>query len=69
MHGTTQGNLLCSYLYLKLIKHHIFHFIFYVFSSTKLENRRVEQILWGIRGLASLEGESGRERGKRVKMV
>jgi hypothetical protein len=30
-----------SYLYLKLAKHHVFLIVFYVFSSTKLENRRV----------------------------
>jgi hypothetical protein len=28
---TTQGDSLCSYLYLKLAKHHDFQFIFYVF--------------------------------------
>jgi hypothetical protein len=38
--GTTQGNSLFSYLYLKLAKHHVSCFIFYVFSSTKSENRR-----------------------------
>jgi hypothetical protein len=45
--GTTQGNSLCRYLYLKLAKWHVSCFIFYVFSSTKLENRRAEQILLG----------------------
>jgi hypothetical protein len=35
---TTQGNSLGSYLYLKLAKHHVFCFIYYVFPSTKLEN-------------------------------
>jgi hypothetical protein len=40
--GTTHGNSLCSYLYLKLEKHHVSCFIFYVFSSTKSENRRAE---------------------------
>jgi hypothetical protein len=43
--GTTQGSSLCSYLYLKLAKHHVSCFIFYVFPSTKSENRRVEQVL------------------------
>jgi hypothetical protein len=37
--GTTQGNSLRSYLYLKLAKCQVSHFIFYVFSSIKLENR------------------------------
>jgi hypothetical protein len=41
-----QGNSLCSYLHLKL-KCHVFHFIFSLFSSTKLENRRVEQAVGG----------------------
>jgi hypothetical protein len=47
--GTTQGNSLCSYLYLRLAKCHVSHFIFYGFSSTKLENRREEQYCgeWG----------------------
>jgi hypothetical protein len=48
---TTQGNSLCSYLYVKLSKTLVFLFIFYVFSSTKLENRKAKQILpecvWG----------------------
>jgi hypothetical protein len=56
--GTTQGNFLCSYLYLKLAKRHVSHFIFYVFSSTKSENRRAEQILRG-HGLAPVGGGSG----------
>jgi hypothetical protein len=38
--GTTQGNSLCSCLYLKLAKCHASHFIFNinVFPSTKSEN-------------------------------
>jgi hypothetical protein len=40
----TQGISLYSYLYLKLAYHHVFLFS-YVFSSTKLENKRVEQVL------------------------
>jgi hypothetical protein len=43
--GITQGNSLCSYLYLRVAKCHVFHFIFHGFSPTKLENRRAEQIL------------------------
>jgi hypothetical protein len=35
----SQGNFLCSYLYLKQAKMSFF-------SLTKLENRRVEQVLW-----------------------
>jgi hypothetical protein len=42
-----QRNSLCSYLYLEVAKLHVSHFIFYVFSSTKLENRRAEQVLQG----------------------
>jgi hypothetical protein len=45
--GTTQGNSLCSYLYLKLAKCHNFIFTFLCFSSRKLENRRAEQVLPG----------------------
>jgi hypothetical protein len=40
----TQGISLYSYPHLKLEKRHIFLIIVYVFSSTKLENKRVEQI-------------------------
>jgi hypothetical protein len=61
--GTTQGNSLCSCLYLKLAKHHISHFIFYIVSSTKSENRREDQVLsrgecwheWDLEG----DGEKG----------
>jgi hypothetical protein len=49
---TTQGNSLC--LYLKLAKHHVPLFIFYVFSSTKSENRRAEQVLWWGDGVGGL---------------
>jgi hypothetical protein len=48
--GTTQGNSLCGYLYLKLAKHHVSYFIFYVFPSTKSGNRREEQFLPGAGG-------------------
>jgi hypothetical protein len=45
-----QGNSLCSYLYLKQTKMSCFSF--YLFSSTKSENRSMEQVLprgrcWG----------------------
>jgi hypothetical protein len=42
---TAQGISLCSYLYLKLAK--MLCLSNYVFSSTKLENRRAEQVLLG----------------------
>jgi hypothetical protein len=44
----TQGNSLCSYLYLRLAKCHVSSFIYYVFSATKFENRRAEQVLQGV---------------------
>jgi hypothetical protein len=43
----TQGISLYSYLHLKLAKTLCFPFILYVFSSTKSENKRVEQVLPG----------------------
>jgi hypothetical protein len=39
------GISLYGYLYLKLEKHYIFLIISSVFSSTKLEKKRVEQVL------------------------
>jgi hypothetical protein len=39
------GISLYSYLYLKLTKMYVFLIIAYVFSSTKSENKRVEQVL------------------------
>jgi hypothetical protein len=50
----SQGNSLCSYKQ----KCHIF---FSIFSSTKLENRRAEQVMPRGRGLVEVGG--GRERG------
>jgi hypothetical protein len=41
----TLGISLYSYLYLKLAKCYVFLIISCVFSSTKLENKRVEQVL------------------------
>jgi hypothetical protein len=38
----SQENSLCSYLYLKP-KCHVFHFIFSLFSPTKLENKWAQQ--------------------------
>jgi hypothetical protein len=43
--GTTHGNSLCNYLYLKLVKCHASSFIFYTFSSTESDNKRAEQVL------------------------
>jgi hypothetical protein len=45
----TLGISLYSYFYLKLAKHYVFLVISYVFSSTKSENKRVEQVLPGSR--------------------
>jgi hypothetical protein len=59
--GTTQGISLCSYLYLKLAKCHVSHFIFYVFSFTKSENWRAEQVLSG--GVGTVEGGQWQKRG------
>jgi hypothetical protein len=56
--GTTQGNSLCSYFYLKLAKHHISHFIFYVFSSQNRRTGRQNRFCLGEEGLV---GTSGRE--------
>jgi hypothetical protein len=41
--GLTQG---IPYLYFKLAKCHVFLIIFYHFSSTKSENKRVEHSAW-----------------------
>jgi hypothetical protein len=59
----TQGITLCSYLYLKLSKCHVSPFIFYVFSSTKSKNRRVEKVLPG------WEGGGGGETCRRINVV
>jgi hypothetical protein len=45
--GTTQGNSLCSYFNLKLAKHPVSHFIFYVFSSTKSSWVGWDGVGWG----------------------
>jgi hypothetical protein len=63
--GTTQGNSLRSYLYLKLAKCQVSHFIFYVFSSIKLENRGRNRI----GAVGTVGGGGGGERGGRVNMV
>jgi hypothetical protein len=58
----SQGNTLCSYLYLKQAK--MSFFLFFFFPATKSENRRVEQVLWG-RGkrLVPVGGGGGRKGG------
>jgi hypothetical protein len=65
----TRGISLYRYLYLKLAKHHVSLIIFYDFSSTKSENRRVEQVLPGGGEFGTSVGESGGERGERMNMV
>jgi hypothetical protein len=65
--GTTQGNSLCSYLYLKVVKHHVSCFICYVFPPTKPENRKAEQVLPRERGtLGSWHRREGEVAGKGV---
>jgi hypothetical protein len=43
--GTTQGNSLCSYLYLKLAKSHAFHFTCYVYVCTYNLSINLEEVL------------------------
>jgi hypothetical protein len=65
VHDNNIRNSLCSYFYLKLAKRHVSLIIFYVFSFTKLENRRVEQVgRW-----APMGGGRWQERGRRINMV
>jgi hypothetical protein len=58
-----QGSSLCSYLYLKL-NVMFFCFIFSLFSPTKSENRKAEQILprgrAGTSGRVEVLGKGGR---------
>jgi hypothetical protein len=58
----SQGNSLCTYLYLKQVKMSLFSL--FLFSSIKSGNRRTEQILQGLGGLAPVGGD--RCQGKRV---
>jgi uncharacterized membrane protein len=44
------GISLYSYLYLELAKTYVFFIISYVFSSTKSENKKAEQVLPGSGG-------------------
>jgi hypothetical protein len=57
----SQGNSLYSYLYLKQ-KYYVLLFIFFL-SSTKLENRRAEQVLPERGGLASVGGGRWQRKG------
>jgi hypothetical protein len=56
---TSQGNSLCSSLYLKLAKMSCYSFLSFLLSA-KSENRRAEQVLTGQR-----VGTSGRVAGER----
>jgi hypothetical protein len=67
---TTQGNSLCSYLYLKLAKMPCFSFLSFMFFL--LQNLRTGgwNWFWGRAGTSGrLEGRGGRERGRRMNMV
>jgi hypothetical protein len=67
--GTIKRSSLCSYLYFKLAKMPCFSFLsFMFFSTTKLENRREEQVLQR-EGWHWWEGKGVRERGSRRNMV
>jgi hypothetical protein len=57
----TVGLSLYSYPYLKLQKCYVFLIISYVFSSTKLENKRVEQVLPSSKGVGDRVGAEGRD--------
>jgi hypothetical protein len=57
----SQGNSLCSHLYLKLEKKSCFSF--HLFSSAKLENKREEEILPREEGWHQWERGGGRKRG------
>jgi hypothetical protein len=43
----SHGSFLCSYPYLKLAKMSCFSSVFFLYSSAKSENRRVEQVPQG----------------------
>jgi hypothetical protein len=70
----SQGNSLCSNLCLKQAKMSCFSFYFFPFFSTKLENRRAEQVLpkavgvwyqWEVGG----KGEKGKDGEHGAKSV
>jgi hypothetical protein len=50
-------------------KRHVSFFIFYVFSSTKWENRRAEQVLWGKPVGTGGRGDVAGEKGRMMKMM
>jgi uncharacterized membrane protein YjfL (UPF0719 family) len=62
----SQGNSLCSYLNLKQATTVIFLFSF---SSTKLENKRMQQVCGGRRAGTSGMGEVVGKGGRRVNTV
>jgi hypothetical protein len=60
---TTQGISLHSYPHCKLAKHCVFLFILHVFSSTKSENKRVQQFSLEEAGVGVGGGGGGGRRG------
>jgi hypothetical protein len=64
----SQGISLCSYLYLKQQKCLVFLCIFYLFSSTKSENRRAEQVLPRGKWVTPAGGGVGKE-SRKVNIV
>jgi hypothetical protein len=62
-----QGNSWYSHFYLKEAKMSCFSF--YIFSSEKLENRKVEQVLPSREGWHQWEGEVIGGEGRRVNKV
>jgi hypothetical protein len=64
----SEGNSPCSCLYLNKKKGHFFFFL--LFSSTKLENSRAEQVCQGQWGLVPIGRMEMAEKGdRRVNMV
>jgi hypothetical protein len=64
----SQENSICSYLYLKL-KFHVFYFLFSLFSPTKPDNGKTEQVLPRGEGWHQEEGEVLRKGGRMVSTV
>jgi hypothetical protein len=65
----SQGNSCVATCISNKQKCHVFLFVFSLFSSTRLENRKAEQVLPGRRVGTSGRGEVAGKLGKRVKMV
>jgi hypothetical protein len=63
---TTHENTLCSYLYLKLAKHHVL-FCFLSFIFYKIGEQEGGTV--SARRLALVEGKGGWEMGRRMKKV